>query len=54
MVRKQEDKKHWPSGWQPIETIFMKLRLNEGRGEYLYNIRVGKGSRTSKAIKDGE
>ncbi|CAD0088006.1 unnamed protein product [Aureobasidium vineae] len=51
---KQDDKKHWPSGWRPIETMFMKLRLNEGKGEYLYNIPVGKGQRTSVGIKDGD
>ncbi|CAD0115371.1 unnamed protein product [Aureobasidium uvarum] len=54
MVKKLGDKKHWPSGWRLIETMFMKLRLNEGKGEYLYNIPVGKGQRTSVGIKDGD
>lgn len=54
LVKKQSDKTHWPSGWRPIETMFMNLRLNAGKGEYLYIIPVGTGQRTSVAIKDGE
>lgn len=54
LVKKQSDKTHWPSGWRPIETMFMNLRLQAGKGEYLYNIPFGTGQRTSVAVKDGE
>ncbi|TIA41276.1 hypothetical protein D6C78_01933 [Aureobasidium pullulans] len=46
-VKKEDDTKKWPLGHRPIYTMWGGLRLDEGKGSFVYNIPSGK-------VKEGQ
>ncbi|CAD0014988.1 unnamed protein product [Aureobasidium pullulans] len=44
---KEDDTRKWPLGHRPIYTMWGGLRLDEGKGSFVYNIPSGK-------VKEGQ